>query len=156
MSRTCGARGVLGEFCTGSGAARLVLGEICFVVAPSVYAVAGFPPPTGAPSWPSAPAARSTLVAVGVLHYTKPSAGVSPACRASNVAILPDWWRRGRDLRGCGRHSAAPLGENSQMTMVLVEWVCVLAGSVSVVVRCSHVNPLLRAVTRSIAREPAT
>ena len=72
---------VLGEFCTGSGAARLVLGEFCFVVAPSVYAVAGFPPPTGAPSWPSAPAARSTLVAVGVLHYTKPSTGVSPACR---------------------------------------------------------------------------
>ena len=81
---------------------------------------------------------------------------MSPACRASNVAILPDWWRRGRDLRGCGRHSAAPLGENSQMTMVLFEWVCVLAGSVSVVVRCSYVNPLLRAVTRSIAREPAT
>ena len=72
---------VQGEFCTGSGAARLVLGEFCFVVAPSVYAVAGFPPPTGAPSWPSAPAARSTLVAVGVLHYTKPSTGVSPACR---------------------------------------------------------------------------
>ena len=46
---------VLGEFCTGSGAARLVLGEFCFVVAPSVYAVAGFPPPTGAPSWPSRP-----------------------------------------------------------------------------------------------------
>ena len=73
--------GVLGEFCTGSWAVPLVLGEICFVVAPSVYAVAGFPPPTGAPSWPSAPAARSTLVAVGVLHYTKPSTGVSPACR---------------------------------------------------------------------------
>ena len=46
---------VQGEFCTGSGAARLVLGEFCFVVAPSVYAVAGFPPPTGAPSWPSRP-----------------------------------------------------------------------------------------------------
>ena len=73
--------GMQGEFCTGSWAARLVLGEFCFVVAPSVYAVAGFPPPTGAPSWPSAPAARSTLVAVGVLHYTKPSTGVSPACR---------------------------------------------------------------------------
>ena len=42
--------GVLGEFCTGSWAVRLVLGEICFVVAPSVCAVAGFPPPTGAPS----------------------------------------------------------------------------------------------------------
>ena len=83
-----------------------------------------------------------------------------PACRRRvaplHGAIPPDWWRRGRDLRGCGRHSAAPLGENSQMTMVLFEWVCVLAGSVSVVVRCSYVNPLLRAVTRSIAREPAT
>ena len=61
--------GVLGEFCTGSWAVRLVLGEICFVVAPSVCAVAGFPPPTGAPSWPSAPAARSTLVAVGILQH---------------------------------------------------------------------------------------
>ena len=81
LSRTCGARGVLGEFCTGSWAVRLVLGEICFVVAPSVCAVAGFPPPTGAPSWPSAPAARSTLVAVGVLRHAKPSGGVSPACR---------------------------------------------------------------------------
>ena len=47
--------GVLGEFCTGSWAVRLVLGEICFVVAPSVCAVAGFPPPTGAPAWPSRP-----------------------------------------------------------------------------------------------------
>ena len=101
-------------------------------------------------------AAYFGLAAMGVLHYMTPFCGVSPACRASNVAILPDWWRRGRDLRGCGRHSAAPLGENSQMTMVLFEWVCVLAGSVSVVVRCSYVNPLLRAVTRSIAREPAT
>ena len=27
------------------------------------------------------PQVRSTTVAVGVLHYTKPSAGVSPACR---------------------------------------------------------------------------
>ena len=47
--------GMQGEFCTGSWAVRLVLGEICFVVAPSVCAVAGFPPPTGAPAWPSRP-----------------------------------------------------------------------------------------------------
>ena len=73
--------GCAGRVLYRSGAAWFLLGEICFVVAPSVYAVAGFPPPTGAPSWPSAPAARSTLVAVGVLHYTKPSTGVSPACR---------------------------------------------------------------------------
>ena len=104
----------------------------------------------------SVPLAFSMPVAMGVLHYTKPSCGVSPACRTPVSCNSPDWWRRGRDLRGCGRQSAAPLGENSQMTMVLVEWVCVLAGSVSVVVRCSYVNPLLRAVTRSIAREPAT
>ena len=37
-------------------------------------------PPVPHPG-PPAPAARSTLVAVGVLHYTKPSTGVSPACR---------------------------------------------------------------------------
>ena len=37
-------------------------------------------PPVPHPD-PPAPAARSTLVAVGVLHYTKPSGGVSPACR---------------------------------------------------------------------------
>ena len=47
--------GTRGEFCTGSWAVRLVLGEICFAVAPSACAVAGFPPPTGAPSWPSRP-----------------------------------------------------------------------------------------------------
>ena len=101
-------------------------------------------------------AAHFGLAAMGVLHYMTPFCGVSPACRTLVSCNSPDWWRRGRDLRGCGRQSAAPLGENSQMTMVLVEWVCVLAGSVSVVVRCSYVNPLLRAVTRSIAREPAT
>ena len=57
-------RGVLGEFCTAhavrggcagrvlyrSGAAWFLLGEICFAVAPSVCAVAGLTPPTGAPS----------------------------------------------------------------------------------------------------------
>ena len=55
---------VLGEFCTAhavrggcagrvlyrSGAAWFLLGEICFAVAPSVCAVAGLPPPTGAPA----------------------------------------------------------------------------------------------------------
>ena len=118
--------------------------------------VAGLLPLTGTVAGSSVPLVSSMSVVMGVLHYTKPSCGVSPACRTPVSCNSPDWWRRGRDLRGCGRQSAAPLGENSQMTMVLVEWVCVLAGSVSVVVRCSYVNPLLRAVTRSIAREPAT
>ena len=73
--------GCAGRVLYRSGAAWFLLGEICFAVAPSVCAVAGFPTPTGAPAWPSAPAARSTLVAVGVLRHAKPSGGVSPACR---------------------------------------------------------------------------
>ena len=111
-------------------------------------------PPVPHPG-PPAPAARSTLVAVGVLRHAKPSGGVSPACRASNVAIPPDWWRRGRGSRRCGRQSADPLGENSQITTVVAEWVCVLGATMSGMVCWSHVNPLLRAVTRDTARKPA-
>ena len=72
-----------------------------------------------------------------------------PACRASNVAIPPAWWWRALGSRRCGRQSADPLGENSQITMVVAEWVCVLADSVSVVVVGREpvivsVNPLWR------------
>ena len=100
-------------------------------------------------------AAHFGLAAVGVLHYTKPSCGVSPACRAPVSCNSPAWGRRGRGSRWCGRHSADPLGEKRPKSMVVAEWVCVLAGSVSVVACWSHVNPLLRAVTRSVARRPA-
>ena len=44
--------GCAGRVLYRSGAAWFLLGEICFVVAPSVCAVVGLPPPTGAPSWP--------------------------------------------------------------------------------------------------------
>ena len=78
---------------------------------------------------------------------------MSPACYASNVAIPPDWWRRGRGSSRCGRQSADPLDENSQITTVVAEWVCVLADSVSVVVVGREpvivsVNPLWRTQTR--------
>ena len=76
---------------------------------------------------------------------------VGPSCSA----IPPVWWRRGRRLRWYGRRSADPLGEKSPKPTVLAEWVCVLADVVSVVARWSHVNPLLRAATRYIARKPA-
>ena len=102
--------GVLGEFCTGSWAVRLVLGEICFVVAPSVCAVAGFPPPTGAPSWPSAPAARSTLVAVGVLRHAKPSGGVSPACRTLAWRNSPRLVAARSRLEGVWPPQCSPIG----------------------------------------------
>lgn len=53
--------------------------------------------------------------------------------------------RRGRRLRWYGRQSADPLGEKSPKPTVLAEWVCVLTDVVSVVVRWSQLNPLLRA-----------
>ena len=73
---------------------------------------------------------------------------VGPPCSA----IPPDCWRRGRGSRRCGRQSADPLGENSQITTVVAEWVCVLADSVSVVVVGREpvivsVNPLCRTQT---------
>ena len=38
---------VQGEFCTGSGAARLVQGEYCLAVAPSLFPVVGLASPVG-------------------------------------------------------------------------------------------------------------
>ena len=55
---------------------------------------------------------------------------VGPPCRA----IPPDWRRRGRGSRRCGRQSADPLGKKSPKTVVLTEWICVLGATVSVVV----------------------
>ena len=88
------------------------------------------------------PQVRSTTVAVGVLHDTKPSCGVSPACRALVSCNSPRVVARARDLRGCGRQSADPLGDKSPKATVLAEWDCALVDVVSVVVYWSHANPL--------------
>ena len=74
-------RGVLGEFCTAHAVRGGVLGEFCTGSGPPLGPVAGL-----SRSWALGrglpdPQVRSTTVAVGVLHYTKPSYGVSPACR---------------------------------------------------------------------------
>ena len=53
-----------------------------------------------------------TSASAGVLHYTKPSCGVSPACRTPVSCNSPRLVARARDLRGYGRQSADPLGEN--------------------------------------------
>ena len=50
------ARLVLGEFCTGSGAARLVLGEFCTGSGPPLGPVAGLFPLMGTGAGPSGPA----------------------------------------------------------------------------------------------------
>ena len=74
------------------------------------------------------------------------------ACRrrvgALDGVIPPVWWRRSRESRGCGCQTADPLGEKSPKTTVSGEWVYDLAESIAVVVHCSHVNPLLRVLTR--------
>ena len=46
---------VQGEFCTGSGAARLVQGEYCLAVAPSLFPVVGLASPVGAAARRRAP-----------------------------------------------------------------------------------------------------
>ena len=106
--------GEQGEFYTGNAARAGMQGEFCTEAARRgscwarfvspwhlmVCAVAGLSPPTGAPSWPSAPAARSTLVAVGVLRHAKRCVGVSPACRSSNDAIPPPLGGSAGTVRG--------------------------------------------------------
>ena len=90
--------GTRGEFCTGSWAVRLVLGEICFVVAPSACSVAGLPPPTGTPAWPSGPS--------GALHASggggfaalgagcRRVAGVSrlSCCNSPRLVVARPWF----------------------------------------------------------------
>ena len=61
-------------------------GQVCgesFVpeVGPPLGPVAGLLPLTGTVAGSSVPLVFSMSVVMGVLHYTKPSCGVSPACR---------------------------------------------------------------------------
>ena len=58
------------------------------------------------------------------------------------------------ECEGCGCQSADRLGEKRGRLAGSGEVVCVLGATASVVVCCSHVNPLLRAVTRYVARKP--
>ena len=88
--------GEQGEFCTGSGPAQLEQGEFCTGSGPTRSLAASIASPRHRPCLqlptsrhprapqpgPGVPSASSALLAVGVLHYTKPSGGVSPACRS--------------------------------------------------------------------------
>ena len=102
--------GVRGEFCTGSGAVRLVLGEFCTGYAARAGEQGEFCTQGArrgccwannvllwrsarASCWAQRPGTAHgqcgrvlrvlafSAPAMGVLHYTKPSYGVSPACR---------------------------------------------------------------------------
>ena len=67
---------------------------------------------------------------------------------ALDGVIPPDWWRSTRSLWWCRGQTADPLGEKSPKMALLAEWVCDLAESIAIVAHCSHVNPLLRVLTR--------
>ena len=63
----------------------MLLGELCRALASSLCQLEGYGSALallmGAASGLSVPLAFSMPVVMGVLHYTKPSCGVSPACR---------------------------------------------------------------------------
>ena len=87
--------GELGEFCTGSRPCGSCGASFVPHMRCEGVCWESFVPEVGRPwvlllgfsrSWALGPGlpgpqVRSTTVAVGVLHYTKPSTGVSPACR---------------------------------------------------------------------------
>ena len=121
---------------------------------------ANFFAPTGAAPRSCSDVAHFVLVLVLVLVLVV-CAMRSPfaACRrrvgALDGVILPDWWRRGRNLRTCNAQVADHLGEKRRKWATSGKVVCVLGATMSGMVCWSHVNPLLRAVTRYIARKPA-
>ena len=106
---------------------------------------ASFFAPTGAVARSCRRCGALQAAAMGVLRHAKPSCGVSEPCMASFPPRLVAAEPR---VEGCGRQTADPLGEKSPKTTVSAEWVCDLAESIAVVVHCSHVNPLLRVLTR--------
>ena len=95
------------------------------------------------------------VAAVGVLRHAKPSSGVSSACRSLGWRHSPRLVAVSSQFAVVSWPNCRPIGGKSPKTALLAEWVCDLAESIAVVVHCSHVNPLLRVLTRYVARRPA-
>ena len=90
--------GEQGEFYTGSGPARFLVGECCVVSAPSESPVAGLPLPMGAAAWPSspsgaAPRSPARLGCLSVISHVIPLQLVQilNSCRW-NCNVF--WWSR--------------------------------------------------------------
>ena len=88
------------------------------------------------------------LTTGGVLNPLKNTTNTSHNELLHQDPLQPPLEPRARDLRGCGRQSADPLGDKSPKATVLAEWDCTLVDVVSVVVYWSHANPLYRTRTR--------
>ena len=140
---------MLGEFCTGHAVGAGVLGEFCTGSGPPLGPVAGLLLLMGTGAGPSGPA--------GALHdgggggFARHEAFLRRVAGVSGHRVVqfpPRVVARARDLRGCGRQSADPLGDKSPKATVLAEWDCALVDVVSVVVYWSHANPLYRTRTR--------
>ena len=102
---------------------------------------ANFFAPTGAAPRSCSDVAHFVLVlvlvlvlVVGVCAMRSPFAACRRRVGALDGVILPDWWRRGRNLRTCNAQVADHLGEKRGRRAGRGEVVCVLGATVSGVV----------------------
>ena len=144
--------GVLGEFFRGLSGGVGVPGEFCRVCRHAVSFSGTFGAlVTGcARSYPLRNGLQAGVGGGFALHEALwlRVAGVSEP----HVVQFP---RLVSECEGCDDQSADRRGEKRGRWAARGEVVCVLGAPASVVACCSHVNPLLRAVTRYVARKPA-
>ena len=138
FSRVSGGVGVPGEFCRTYRHAVLFSGTFGALVT------------GGARSYPLRNGLQAGVGGGFALHEALwlRVAGVSEP----HVVQFP---RLVSECEGCDDQSADRRGEKRGRRAASGEVVCVLGATASVVACCSHVNPLLRAVTRYVARKPA-
>ena len=79
--------------------------------------------------------------AMGVLRHAKPSSGVSSACRRLGWRHSPRLVAVSSQFASVSWPNSDPLGKKSPKAALFAEWVCDLAESIAVVVRCSRVTP---------------
>ena len=143
---------VLGEFFRGSSGGVGVPGEFCrtYRHAVSFSGTFGALVTGGARSYPLRNGLQAGVGGGFALH----EALWLRVARVSEPHVL-QFPRVASECEGCGSQSADRLGEKRGRRAGSGEVVCVLGATASVVACCSHVNPLLRAVTRYVARKSA-
>ena len=166
-------RGVLGEFCTARAASAGVLGEFCPEAARCGSCWASC-----VVLWRSPRASRRAMAAPWrcsrALRPGSPGPRRSPRRWRWGFCSMRSW------LAACCRRVGAldgaipPIGggvaavrggvtptlqttsvKNADNGLLVAKWSAFWAHQCLAVVRCSHVNPLLRVLTRTIARKPA-
>ena len=122
-----------------------------------VCAVAGFPPPTGAPAWPSRPCSAIGTGSGGGFApceaLWRRVVGVSHPC----MAQFPPLGGAAAAVRG----GVAPTSQttsvkNAEKGLLVAKWSAFWVQRCLAWRACSYANPLLRVLTRDIARKPAS